>query len=128
MPTVPSAPVTTVSACLTCMPAVAGSFLPERSMCAAPFTVLIWPMSLASTAAGNASAPMANAMIQRIFASLQETVRSYTGGRQGRVEYVFIATYYDVSRPPRGAARHAQLPGALLRQLLRRQRQLPAAE
>src|SRR3954471_16956621 len=64
MPTAPSAPVTMVSAWRSYMPAATGSFLPSRSTCAAPFTVLISPTSCAQTPVASANAP--SAIIQRI--------------------------------------------------------------
>src|SRR4051812_4015900 len=67
-PTAPSAPVTSVSALRTAIPAVAGMRLPSRSTCTAPFAFLICPTSCAYAA--NPKATAATASIQRIGASL----------------------------------------------------------
>jgi hypothetical protein len=48
MPTVPSAPVTTLSACCTGMPARTAMRSVPRSMCAAPRATLISPTSAAN--------------------------------------------------------------------------------
>src|SRR3954468_1857824 len=126
-PTVPSAPVTSVSAWRTEVPICTGKRLPSRSRCTAPVMFLIWPMSCADAA--TAKAARHTAMVQRIAppGSMVFPCSDSIMPPIGEPPHDKFPLD-DVSLQALGIARNKHVSGGLLQRHRGRARALPAPE
>src|SRR5580765_1615565 len=125
IPAAPSAPVTTTSDCCTGVPILTGNFLPPRSRCTVPETLLISPASAASPA--EAKARRTAAIVQRMVSSQKEPLgRFYNAAtHDGRSDQRCSRHF---SRPRRRTAANRHVPERFLHPPGGEPRALPAAQ